>query len=262
MLYAKDRRNLNAIEVVENTQLKKEEVERIFSKSNIEPNPRNSMSSSQYQSQILFPTEISCASCSKKCPEFDCLFWNYEYFCAECIVDVGVDTSHIPGPRITKYCQERNLNYKKFEKGCPECTGITVIHNYNPASKPRRFTCNVCHKMICLEHNCGIFECFCYCSNCSVPTLFVPSMKINFCQSCRVRKCFNCRTQGKKFCNCICDRCLKENSPNHECEPSCHYCLNSLPKLKNCQCGLFICHGCFYLCLKDDGKYECLIVDY
>ena len=130
-----------------------------------------------------------------------------------------------------------------------------MIKNYNPAKKPKRFTCDVCTKSICLEHSCNIYECFCFCLKCSAPTLFIPSMNLNFCQSCRVRHCFNCNKKDKKFCSCICERCLNKNSENHECEPSCHFCLNSPSKMKNCQCGLMICYGCYYMFLGENGKY-------
>lgn len=141
------------------------------------------------------------------------------------------------------------------------------LPNYNPAAKPKRFKCDSCNKVICIDHSCNIFSCFCMCPDCRRTTIFVDKMGINYCQDCKKRYCFKCNVKSKKFCKCVCQQCLGEDSENHICTKKCHQCLNSLTKLKLCRCGLHVCYGCNYrnialLSKNKNGQFTCNIRDF
>jgi hypothetical protein len=126
--------------------------------------------------------------------------------------------------------------------------------------KPKFFQCGTCSKTICIEHSGNIYDCFCRCVKCHAPTVMIEKMLINLCVKCNLKFCFRCGKSDRKFCDCICKQCLRQNTKDHICDAKCHRCFNKLAKLRTCRCGMFVCSGCYYTALKDTpegGNFSC-----
>lgn len=121
----------------------------------------------------------------------------------------------------------QNISYKSFDYAmrCPECQSETYIKNYLPWEKPRRYTCTVCRKIICVEHEQMVNMCYCFCYQCHKQTITIPGMLIKYCLSCKQRKCDLCNMFRARPCKCACRTCGEIAFPDHDCRPRCHNCL-------------------------------------
>lgn len=149
------------------------ENEKLLSQNSLKDSQSIISRKSLIEDSMIMATKVTCCKCEKKLSEIDCLYWNYLYYCYNCLIDINLDTSDIPGPRVNKFLRGRNIGIWDYEIQCPECESIAKIKDYNPAKKNTRYTCTACRKYICVQHSGNIFSCYCYCPKCNVPTIYL-----------------------------------------------------------------------------------------
>lgn len=97
------------------------ENERLLSQNSLKDSQTIIGRKSLIEDSMIMATKVTCCKCEKKLSEIDCLYWNYFYYCYHCLIDINLDTSDIPGPRVNKFLRGRNISIWDYEIQCPEC---------------------------------------------------------------------------------------------------------------------------------------------
>ena len=139
---------------------------------------------------------------------------------------------------------------------------------------PQCVKCPQCKTSICLDHDCMLSDCFCYCAGCL--TFMKLDLKTNFkhCSKCKLKLCLNCRSKPNEVCRCSqCKVCFNINT--HEEYSVCVQCRRNNKICSSCfdplleesqvelYCGHKICRSCKFERFQDANVYEmaCVICD-